>query len=397
LPPAFPSAEEFARNWPSWRGPTGCGLTASPWPAAFDLAAGTNVCWKVPVGLPGVSSPIVWEQSVYLTGGDESKQTVTAFDTESGAVRWTAEAPWPQGAKPEVYADTGYAAPTPVTDGRQVVALFASGALVAVNCADGKLRWQKQLGVPESMYSMSASLAVWQDRVFVQWDVDTANASALICFQIGNGKELWRTPRKVTASWGSPIVAPIAGKPMVLTSGNPLVQAYDPVTGAEIWRADILGGDVGPSPIAVGDLAVFANVRCELAAFKPGGSGDIGKTHKLWKAEDGLPDMVTPASDGTLIALFSDSGMMTAYRVADGAKAWEQDMGSGFKGSPIVHGNDLLVFSTDGKAFMVKLGDSFEQTAMVETGVEVSASPAVVGGRMYLRTVDELVCIEAKP
>ena len=378
------SAADFARNWPCFRGPRGDGSTATPWPAT------PRERWRVPAGLPGTSSPIVWDGGIYLTGGDAQRQTVTAFDAATGAQRWQTSVPFPPGAKPEPFEDTGYAAPTPVTDGRQVVAVFASGALVALDCLDGKTRWQKQLGVPTSMYSFAASLAIWQDRVLLQWDVDDEGKSALTAFGTATGRELWRTRRELPAAWSSPILARLGGREVVLCAGNPRLAAYDPANGAELWHADLFHGDVGPSPIVVGDRAIFANARNLVAALQPDGS-------TAWKSEDGLPDTVSPVSDGTQVALISDGGMLTAFAVADGAKAWEQDLSGSFKASPLVHGSDLLLFGADGQGRRVTLGASCTLGEPWSAGGAVAASPAVVDGRLYVRTAEHLVCYEAAP
>jgi outer membrane protein assembly factor BamB len=130
--PAHP--EEIRANWPQFRGPTGDGVaTTTNLPIDWNGATGDGIAWKSPVPLPGFSSPIVWQDRVFVSGGNETARAVFCFSatTDASPGRDSSPMPAPPGGKLEVQEFTGVAAPTPATDGRRVFAIFATGELVA--------------------------------------------------------------------------------------------------------------------------------------------------------------------------------------------------------------------------------------------------------------------------
>jgi outer membrane protein assembly factor BamB/polyferredoxin len=404
-PPAsvdLPTAEEWARNWPVFRGPNGNGVAVGAAPARWDVATREGVVWSVSVPLPGNNSPIVWDGTVYLSGADGKSQAIHAFDAGTGALRWTCPVAMPPGPVLQVFPETGYAAPTLATDGRRVVAIFASGAIAACD-RDGKPLWSKALGAPESQYGYAASLALWRDRVLVQYDQGSGDdgRSALIAFDTATGRELWRAKRKVRGSWSSPVVAETAAGPLVVTCGDPWIIAYDPATGAERWCVRYAPGslqiDVAPSPIVAGGLVVAANVNARLVAIRPDGIGDETASHVAWSAVGGLPDTVSPVSDGVLIALISESGVMSCFDAQTGARLWDHAFNAMFRASPVLAGGRLYAFDDKGVAHVVALGRVFSEVAALPLGEPVLASPAVVGGRMFVRGKEHLWCLGPKP
>jgi outer membrane protein assembly factor BamB len=169
----FPSPEELRANWPRFRGPDGGGVCAHGGaPLTCDVKTGTNIGWTAAVPAAGYSSPVVWGDRVFLSGGDEAKRELMCFDAQSGKLLWEGGVPKTAGSPektPEVPEQCGMAAATMATDGRRVYAMFANGDLAAFDF-DGHLVWSKFLGFPKNPYGHAASLLTWQDRVIVQFD-----------------------------------------------------------------------------------------------------------------------------------------------------------------------------------------------------------------------------------
>ena len=159
--PSPPSAEELLKNWPRFRGPLGSGVSAVPdMPTRWDAASGEGIAWKSPVPLPGNSSPIVWRDSVFLTGATEESREVYCFAAADGALRWKWVVPADGEAAepPEVSEDTGYAAPTMATDGLRVFAAFANGDFAAADL-QGQQVWVRHFGPLKNAYGHASSLA----------------------------------------------------------------------------------------------------------------------------------------------------------------------------------------------------------------------------------------------
>jgi outer membrane protein assembly factor BamB len=289
------------------------------------------------------------------------------------------------------------AAATVATDGRRVYAIFANGSLAALNF-DGSLAWSKHLGAPKNQYGHATSLATWQDRVIVQLDQGEADdrLSKIYAFDGPSGSVAWEKPREVGASWATPIVIDAAGRAQIITLGVPWVIAYAAQDGSEIWRADCLDGEVTPSPVFAGGTVFAVHPLNKLQAIRPDGQGDVTKTHLGWTAEDGIPDVTSPVSDGELVFLADTGGTVTCYDAKSGRKQWEHDCGEEFKASPTIVGDKLYLFSRKGTMLVLEAARAFREVSRSALGEQVFASPAFAGQRIFVRGVKHLVCIGPK-
>ena len=397
----LPPLAEFQANWPRFRGPDGSGFSPTATaPLAWDEAAPTHLVWKSAIPLPGFNSPIVWGERVFISGGDAKKREVYCYSTADGKLLWQRaieNVPGSPAKAPEVLEQTGMAASTLATDGRRVYAVFANGDLAALTF-DGAVAWLKNLGSPKNQYGHATSLAVWQGKLIVQLDQgdDAASNSRLTAFDGATGNVIWEKPRKVPGSWASPIVVEAAGKTQIITAALPSVIAYDANDGAELWRADVLEGDVAPSPILTGGLVCITNPSNKLIALRPDGSGDVTATHIAWTCDENIPDVTSPTGNGELVFYVTSSGMLTCLDAKDGKKQWEHDFGTEIQASPGIAGNRVYVVATDGHAWVVEAGRAFKELGTGTLEDNFFASPAFVGKRLYLRGNGSLYCIGEK-
>lgn len=396
-----PSHDEYAKNWPCFRGPGGSGVSAySNVPERWDGPSGENILWKSPVPLPGHGSPVVWNGHVFLTGATEQKRQVFCYGAADGKLLWARDVPATPASqgKVQVSEDTGYAASTPATDGQRVYAIFAHGDLAAYDF-QGNLVWARSLGIPKNQYGHASSLATWRDRLIVQFDQGTAreNLSRLMALEGATGKTVWETPRPVPNSWASPIVVQTPAGEQIITCGDPWVIAYQPADGKEIWRANCLRQDVGPSPTCRDGVVYVANQFPQVSALRTDGRGDITATGLLWMGEDGLPDICSPLATPDYLLLLGSSGILTCYERNSGKKLWEHDFETNFKSSPSLVGSDVYVISEEGKGWVVQPGpEGAKLLAESNLGEPCVTSPAFQDGRMYLRGHAHLFCIGRK-
>ncbi len=395
----YPTAEEIAANWPRFRGPGGLGITTDTQiPTSWNGASGQSILWKTPVPLPGKNSPIIWGERLFLTGATAEKQEVYCFDTASGKLLWR-RAVWSIESKsaedPEVMDDTGFAAPTAATDGRRVYALFANGDL---GCFDfiGSQIWMKNLDTPWNEYGHASSLAIYRDQVIVLMDqgTDKDERSALLSIDGATGRTVWKTPRAMPSSWASPIIISTESGEQIITCGSPWVVANDPNTGAEIWRANIMQGEMAPSPVYSSGLVFAVHVDGDLNAIRPTGRGDVTETHVAWTAFDGLPEICSPVSNEERVFLLTSyGGQLTCYGAQDGKMVWEKDLDGSFFASPSLVGDRLYLLSEKGVMSILSAGPEFKELARAELGEPASASPAFAGGRIYIRGKSHLYAI----
>lgn len=384
-------------NWPCFRGSGGSGIgTHANVPVSWDGPSGKGILWRSPVPLIGSSSPIVWQDRVFISGGKGDKLEVYCYDGSSGRLLWTGSVPMtrlPNGEDFEPLEDTGLASPTMVTDGKRVCAIFTTGDL---GCFDfrGRRLWTKSLGMPDSAYGYASSLAIHGNLAIVQYDQGGAEdgKSRLIALDMASGDVVWQTKRPVANSWSSPIVVGIEGKDTIVTAADPWVIAYDPATGTELWRAECLAGDIAASPIYANRRVFIIEPYSKVVAIDPRGRGDVTKTHVVWNNEDGGPDICSPVSDGESVYLLSD-GLLTRHAISDGRTLWEEDLREYFLASPSLVGDKMYLLSNKGNTFILKAGAEYKLLGKSALGEECRASPAFADGRIYIRGQKNLYCI----
>jgi outer membrane protein assembly factor BamB len=251
--------------------------------------------------------------------------------------------------------------------------------------------------LPESTYGYAASLLLFSGHLIIQYDQGTdpaAGKSAILALNPINGQTLWQTKRPVPASWSTPILINTGGQEEIITSANPWVIAYDPLQGTEIWRAKCLGGDVAPSTCYANGI-VFAGVtEAKLVAIRANGHGDVTKTNIAWTADEGLPDIVSPISDGELLLLVDDNGTVTCYDSANGKKLWDHSYDNSFRASPLQVGKEFYLLDTTGVMHRLEAGRSFKEIGVCPLAEATDCTPAVGEGRLYIRGKSNLFCIE---
>lgn len=397
-----PSDDVIAQNWPQFRGPAGRAIAAGGnYPTAWDAASGKGIVWKTPVGLPGNNTPVLWGDKLFYSGADEKTRKVFCIDTGSGKTVWeTAIGPGPQSPPgvPKVEGDTGLAAPTMATDGRRAFAIFPNGDVVALDYA-GHILWIRSLGMPENHYGHATSLATYKGLVLVQFDQGEGkdSHSKLYGLDMATGKVAWQTSRPVPNGWSSPMVVRTAGRDQFITTGDPWVIAYDPADGKELWRADVLKQEIGPSPAFALGMVFAVNQAPALVAIRADGQGNVTKSHVAWIGEDNLPDICSPLATDAAVYLLTSEGELTAYETKSGKKLWEKDTDTHFKASPAMAGKYLYLLDDGGKCLIVEPGPKEAKDISKGTiGEPCTASPIFHNGRIYLRGGKNLYCVGAK-
>ncbi len=396
--PEPPEWDEIAVNWPRFRGPRGSGISPhDDIPLEWDIETGENILWKAEVPLPGQNSPVVWENRVFLTGATETKRQVYCYDAETGDLLWSGDVPETDvsASDIELNPDTGYAASTAYTDGRMVYAFFPTGDVVAFDF-DGNRQWIVNLGEPDNVYGHATSLLGYNNKVIVQYDNGQADddLARLVALDWTSGDVVWETPRSVTNSWTTPIIIDTDYGEQLITVSEPYIIAYDPEYGAEVWRGELMSGEIAPSPIENSGLIMAISPYVELIAVKPQEYGTIDENDVVWRIDRGVPDITSPLSDGEMVYLLETyGGTLRAHSLEDGERAWEEFLSADFYASPALAGNTIYLFSSEGDGYLLEPGDEFKKVGRYPLGENIYASPAFVEGRMYIRGEQHLFCI----
>jgi outer membrane protein assembly factor BamB len=388
-----------AENWPQWRGPSLNGISGEK-NLPVKWSATENVTWKVPVPQYSGSTPIVWGEHIFLNVADQGSLHLWALDRNTGATRW--KRLLSGGDRRQMKQNMS--SPSPVTDGRHVWALTGTGMLAAFDFA-GKEIWkrdiQKDYGRFGIMHGYASSPLLHEDALYVPvlHGMMTDDPSYILKIDKVSGKTIWRVERPTNARFESPdayttpALLKHAGRTEIVITGGDVVTGHDPATGAEVWRADGLNpyneGNyrIVASPIVFGDLLFAPSRERPLLALRPGGRGDVTKSHVLWSFNNG-PDVPTPVTDGTYLYSINDRGIMYVLEAKTGKTIYgpQRLRSATYSASPVLADGKIYITDEDGVTSVVQAGPTFAKLAENDLGEYTLSSPAISEGQIFLRS-----------
>lgn len=349
-------AESSRGNWPRWRGPNQDGHSSETgFPTQWN---DDSIQWKTPLKGEGQSSPVVWGERIFLTlARDKGKQRlVLCLNRNDGRILWEKVA-WIGEPEPS-HRMNGWASATPVTDGKHVYAFFGRGGGLFCYTVNGERVWSKNLGRFECPWGTAASPVLVGDLVIQNCDSD--ENAYIIALNKNTGKEVWRTERDDHRGWSTPILIETGNRKELVLNGHTGVRAYNPHTGKELWYCKSFNGRGSPTvtPSDAGLLHVINGLRGDTYAIKPGGNGDVTKTHRVWHSPRvGGRDLPSPIAISKYVVMVSmRGGIMNCYEAATGKELWRTRLGGQFSASPIAYDGVAVFIREDGETFVVKPG-----------------------------------------
>jgi len=399
-------------NWPRWRGPHDNGVAgAGDYPVKWD--AGTNILWKAPLPGKGCSTPIVWNQRIFLTAPAAGEDAVLAFDW-SGKMLWQTKLGAERAGR---HKNASGSNPSPATDGRTVFVGFKSGRFAALDL-DGKIRWQinivDRFGPDTLFWDYGASPALTGKNVVVTRMHN--GESWLAAFDKETGELRWKTARNYETvrendnGYTTPVVFSNQGKEALLAWGGEHLTIHDAADGRLLWScggfnpAGSANWPAVATPVIVGDIAVVAFGRNDrgmprLHGIRLSGEGDVTATNRLWMRSNTGTFVPSPAADQGRVYLLRDKGEVECLDPATGATLWGgafPKAGANFYGSPVIAGGRLWAVREDGAAFVAAIDGKFELLAENSMGERVIATPVLVGHRVFMRGEKNLICLGAQ-
>ncbi len=385
---------EAAKYWSRWRGPGGQGVaTGNGFPDTWSDTQ--NVLWRSRVPGRGHSSPIIWADRVFLTTAyNDGRVAVVAFRRSDGRLLW--EAVGPDRTAERIHQKNSHASATPTTDGTLVFASFGNKGAMAVDF-DGRIVWHRSLGTFDNYHGTAGSPLLYRDRLILFQD--HAGGGFVTALDARTGRTLWRTARAGTVGWSTPIAIRAGQRDEIIVSSQQRVHAYAPDTGRELWTATGNLFEVIPTPVVGHGLVFCTSGRAgPTLAIRPGGSGDVTGTHIAWQSPRGSPFVPSPLLYGDYLYTLNDmASIATAFEAATGKTMWQGRLGvatrEGFSASPVGVDGKIFFTNDEGETFVVRAGATFDLLHVNRLNARVLASPALVDGRWYFRTEDELLAI----
>ncbi len=401
-------AADSLANWPRWRGPQDSGsIELGNYPVKW---AADRVFWKTELPGKGCSTPIVWNQRIYVTAPTKGIDSLIAFDW-SGKRLWHAEF---GKENPGKHRNGSGCNPSPVTDGENVFVNFKSGTLAAVGL-DGKIRWQtnlvKRFG-PDTLFWDHGTSPVLTEKFVVMTRMHKGE-SWLAAFDRVTGDMTWKVPRNYETpvegdhGYSTPVLIQYQDTEALLVWGGEHLTIHDAANGKVLWTC----GDFNPeshklwpsiaTPVVCGNMAVIAYGRNDrgiprLHGIRLDGKGDVTATNRVWKRDDVGTFVPTPVAYEGKVYVVGDKGRVTCLAPETGKTLWTDTFPkhrAKFYGSPMIAGGKLYAPREDGTVFVAEIKDGFRLLAENPMDESIIASPVPVSNRLLIRGTQNLFCI----
>ncbi len=399
-------ASALGADWKQFRGPGGQGVSGETnLPATWS--DNENLAWKVPLPGYGASSPITLGGRVYVTcysgyaveGAesadlDDLQRHVVCLDQATGRIHWNKTVEVKPGESKRV-RDHGYAGGTPVTDGEKLYVFFGRGGVFAFDL-DGNQLWDTEVGTGVHGWGSATSPVLYKDFVIVNASIES---NSLVALDKRTGKEVWRVAG-MRRSWSTPLLVDTpGGKQELVVSVHSRILGFDPANGEELWSCAGIQDYVCPSVVSKnGVVFAIGGRRATAIAVRAGGRGDVTESHKLWEKAVGS-NVTSPVIQGDHLYWVSHRGIAYCLKLADGEEVYRERINIGrVYASATAADGKLYVVSRQRGAVVLAAKPEFEQLAhnKLDDDSIFNASPAISGGKLFVRSDKHLYCIVNK-
>jgi outer membrane protein assembly factor BamB len=405
-----------AENWPSFRGPTRQGISTEKGLPLW-WSAESNLVWKTPVPGTGWSSPIIWEDRIFVTTATDNGTSchIISVDAKTGKILWDKEVFTQVPRRKE--GKNSYATPTPTTDGKQVFVVFGDGSVASLDFS-GAIIWTNREVQFYSRHGLGASPLIYENLLIMPYDGSNPVSAAgnypnntpeerlgwqlpwdraiIVALDRKTGTRVWTGKRgQSRIAHVSPILVKHAGETQLVSCAGDAIQGFDPKTGERIWSVFSQGEGVTPSP-AAGEGLLFTSSGFEkttLRAVKLGGKGDVTQTHIAWEERKGTPTQPSLLYVSPYLYAIADSGVAHCYKAATGEIVWEERIGGNHCASPVYADGKIYFLSEAGETTIIEAGPQFKEVARNSVNEKCQASIAISGKRLFIRSEKNLFCI----
>ena len=399
------------QEWTRFRGPNGTGVSdCQTIPVRW---AEDQYDWKIELPGRGHSSPVVWGDKVFLLSADPDNATryVLCYSALDGSETWVRKY---ESETHSIHSRSSFASSTPAVDAERVYVAWSMPQKTTLKAFDhaGNEVWDLDLGRWVGRHGFGTSPILYQNMLILHFSQQTdklepgdeLGESLMMAFDRRTGDELWRTPLDSAGSvcYSVPFIyEPQVGPPELVcaNTGNG-VFSLDPLTGKENWSFNAFKMRTVASPIFSGGY-VFGSTGSGgggnyIVAIKPGDPPELAYELKN-SSEFKAPYVPCMLAKGDKVFMLYDRGFASCVDAPTGKVHWCVRTGAAFSGSPVLAGNRIYCIDEEGIVWVIA-ADETEYRLLAKNPLnEASRStPAVSGGKLFLRTYSHLFCIGSK-
>ena len=407
-----------ADNWPQFRGATGDGISKES-ELPVEWSENSGISWVTKLPGRANSSPAVTSGRIDVTTQtqDNSLWVVSIARHTGKIIRQTKVSTGTLAATgpKNLYVHRHNAAtPSPVADEQNIYTFFGTGLLVCVEAVTGNVIWQrdlvKEFGPYDITFGMGSSPRLWGERLYLA--CMTKGPSYVVALDKHTGHVIWKTDRDLLAqddgpdAYSTPFVLNMKEREQLLISGSDHVNAYDLLTGKQLWISDGLTidspyGRVIASPVAGEDIVIATSGnpggagRGQVIAVPGTGTGKIPYSARLWTYAKTTPDSSTPVCVNGRVYMVTDNGVASCLELRKGKIAWQKRLSKGPYHASLVAGDSKVYFlGIDGNCTVIQSdGDNPKVLATNRLPGTFYATPAISNGTIYLRSYEQLYAI----
>ncbi len=399
---------EANEQWSQFRGHYGNGIIKST-SAPINWSENTNIDWKTPIHDRGWSSPVIWNDQIWMTTAtkDGNKMYAICVNKLSGKIEHDIHV-FDVKSPQAITNENTYASPTPVVEEGRVYVHFGTYGTACISTKDGQILWKRRdLNCDHEIGAGPASSPFIYNN-FLIFNVDGRDVQYVIALNKETGETAWKTNRSVDFSdvqvnqrkaYGTPFIIPRGNTNQMVSIGAKGVYSYDPENGKELWKAEHRGWSIAPRPV-YGEGLVFTMIdrdRPEMWAINPNGSGNITETHIEWKETKRMPPRASPIIIKGLLFVVDRNGYISCIEAKTGKSIWQKRMKGRFSASPILANNLIYFFNEDTVCTIIKPTRELEIVAENKLSDDkLMATPAFDENSIYIRTEKKLTRIVKK-
>jgi outer membrane protein assembly factor BamB len=391
-------------NWPNFHGPNNNNHTdAKDLPLTWSET--DNVVWKTPIHDSGWSSPVIWDNQIWLTTAtDDGRESFAiCVDRESGRILHDLKL-FDNENPEDTRKYNSFASPSPAIEAGRVYIHFGSYGTACLDTKTATVVWTRRDLPCRHWRGPGSSPIIYKNLLIVHFDgYDYQYAVAL---EKTTGKTIWKNDRQVDygtddgdikKAYATPLVIEAAGRMQLISPTSKAALALDPATGDELWRVRYDGFSVAARPIFAQGM-LYINTGFPKGAFlavSPEGAGDL--TDKIvWRANKNVPSKPSSVLVGDSIFSVDDEGVATCLDSKSGETIWNHRIGGKFTASALYSDGRVYLFGEDGKTTVIAPERKYRELAVNELDDGFRSSAAVAGQALFLRTEKNLYRIEKR-
>ena len=400
-------ASAAAEDWTQWRGPRGDG-TSGEQNLPIRWGVDENVAWKIPLAEPGNSTPVVWQDRIFVTQpvAKQQRRTLLCLNRGDGRLLWEAGTEW-DGEDP-THGTNPFCSSSPVTDGKRVIAWHGSAGLFCYDL-EGRELWRRDLGIQKHIWGYGSSPVIHGELCYLNFG--PGERSFLIALDCQTGETVWQHDEPIDTagtaeakfanadfygSWSTPVIRTVAGREQLIVSFPFRVRGFDPQTGSPLWSGEGINALVYTSPLIVDDLIVSMGGYNGMTVALRLGQGP--EPARLWRHAKTKQRIGSGAIHDGHIYIHNDPGIAECFNLQTGELVWEQRLvgpsGKTTNWSSVMIADGIgYTINQGGDCFVFRASPKFELLSTNSLDESSNSSIVPSQGQLLIRTHEHLWCI----